>query len=57
MCAQAVMKVSDRRVKLVNEVLQGIRVVKYYNWEESFEKRLEEIRKVRVFFFCTHMHR
>ena len=37
---RAVMLKSDARVKLVNEVLQGVRVVKYYNWEASFEKRL-----------------
>ena len=38
---------SDLRVKLVNEVLQGIRVVKFYNWEQSFVQRLSEARKAR----------
>ena len=32
-------------MKLVNEVLQGIRVVKYYAWERSFEERLLAARK------------
>jgi len=45
---KAVMKTSDARVKLVNEVLQGIRVCKYYNWEGAFEKRLMEARAIEV---------
>ena len=45
---RAVMHKSDARVKLVNEVLQGVRVVKYYNWEGSFEKRLADARAEEV---------
>jgi ABC-type multidrug transport system fused ATPase/permease subunit len=45
---RAVMHKSDARVKLVNEVLQGVRVVKYYNWEDSFEKRLADARAEEV---------
>ena len=40
-----IMEASDARVKLVNEVLQGIRVVKYYAWERAFEERLLAARK------------
>eukprot|EP00613_Pedinella_sp_CCMP2098_P078228 CAMPEP_0171937264 /NCGR_PEP_ID=MMETSP0993-20121228/34464_1 /TAXON_ID=483369 /ORGANISM="non described non described, Strain CCMP2098" /LENGTH=1150 /DNA_ID=CAMNT_0012578599 /DNA_START=238 /DNA_END=3686 /DNA_ORIENTATION=+ len=43
-----VMEKSDARVKLVNEVLQGVRVVKYYNWEASFESRLSQARAEEV---------
>ena len=32
---QAKVKVTDRRVKLMNEVLQGIRILKYYAWQVS----------------------
>jgi hypothetical protein len=37
-------KLADSRVKLTTEVLQGIRVVKQYGWEESFTARLGAIR-------------
>ncbi|RYG70087.1 ATP-binding cassette domain-containing protein [archaeon] len=36
---------TDNRVKLTNEVLQGIRAVKSYNWEGPFKERLQDIRK------------
>ena len=35
---------SDKRVKLTNEVLSGIRVIKFYNWEKPF-KKINEIRQ------------
>ncbi|KAF9933094.1 hypothetical protein FBU30_006595 [Linnemannia zychae] len=34
----------DNRLRLVNEVLAGIKVVKLYNWEESFKERLKIAR-------------
>ncbi|CAG8547028.1 11089_t:CDS:10 [Funneliformis mosseae] len=37
-------KITDERVKLTQEVLQGIRVIKYYAWEESFLDTLNELR-------------
>ncbi|RHZ02080.1 hypothetical protein DYB35_013566, partial [Aphanomyces astaci] len=39
-----VLAVQADRVKLTNEVLQGIRVVKLYAWEESLEAQLADIR-------------
>ncbi|RHZ16347.1 hypothetical protein DYB31_015572, partial [Aphanomyces astaci] len=39
-----VLAVQADRVKLTNEVLQGIRVVKLYAWEESLEALLADIR-------------
>lgn len=29
----------------MNEMLRGIRVVKFFTWEKRFKKRIEEIRK------------
>jgi ATP-binding cassette subfamily C (CFTR/MRP) protein 1 len=37
-------KITDDRVKLTQEVLQGIRVIKYYAWEESFLDSLNKLR-------------
>uniref|UniRef100_A0A8C2DUQ3 ATP-binding cassette sub-family C member 10 n=1 Tax=Cyprinus carpio TaxID=7962 RepID=A0A8C2DUQ3_CYPCA len=35
----------DGRVKLMTEILFGIRVLKYYNWEEHFTQKIVEARK------------
>jgi len=37
-------KVMDNRVKISNETLQGIRVVKFYGWEKSLRKKIFQIR-------------
>ncbi|CAG7821148.1 unnamed protein product, partial [Allacma fusca] len=38
------MDFKDERVKLMNEVLSGIKVLKLYAWEPSFERKIREIR-------------
>ncbi|KAL4706573.1 hypothetical protein ACJJTC_015771, partial [Scirpophaga incertulas] len=38
------MKYKDERVKLMNEVLNGIKVLKMYAWEPSFENQILKIR-------------
>uniref|UniRef100_K7FZT5 ATP binding cassette subfamily C member 3 n=1 Tax=Pelodiscus sinensis TaxID=13735 RepID=K7FZT5_PELSI len=35
----------DSRIKLMNEILSGIKVLKLYAWEPSFEEKVLEIRK------------
>ncbi|KAG8192593.1 hypothetical protein JTE90_015226 [Oedothorax gibbosus] len=42
------MQLKDERVKLVNEVLSGIRVLKLYAWEEAFREKINEIRMKEV---------
>eukprot|EP00753_Platysulcus_tardus_P003850 PLAT12496.19.p1 GENE.PLAT12496.19~~PLAT12496.19.p1 ORF type:complete len:1397 (+),score=834.47 PLAT12496.19:82-4272(+) len=37
--------VVDQRVRLTNEVLQGVQIVKFYAWEESFQERLCALRE------------
>ena len=39
-----VMKRKDARQKIMNEVLQGIRVIKFFAWEISFSERISEVR-------------
>jgi ABC-type multidrug transport system fused ATPase/permease subunit len=39
---------SERRVKVTNELLQGIRVVKYYAWEKPMQEKVDEIREQEV---------
>lgn len=41
---RAINKITDQRVGLMQEVLQGVRFVKYFGWETSFLDRLAEIR-------------
>ncbi|KAH0542222.1 hypothetical protein FGG08_003344 [Glutinoglossum americanum] len=44
----AINKVTDQRVSLTQEILQGVRFVKYFGWERSFLKRLGDIRKKEI---------
>ncbi|XP_062379986.1 ATP-binding cassette sub-family C member 12-like [Sardina pilchardus] len=37
--------VTDSRVRTMNEVLTCIKLIKMYAWEESFEKKITEIRR------------
>ena len=39
-----VLKHSDSRVKMMNEILTGIRIIKFYAWERPFGKEVEHVR-------------
>ena len=41
----------DRRIRLVNEVLNGIKVIKLYAWENHFREDVENIRKKELAIF------
>ncbi|KAL5340177.1 P-loop containing nucleoside triphosphate hydrolase protein [Aspergillus crustosus] len=41
-------KLTDQRVSLTQEILQGVRFVKFFGWEGSFLNRLKEIRKHEI---------
>lgn len=43
-CQMEQMKKKDERVKLMNEILNGMKVLKLYAWEISFGKFIENIR-------------
>lgn len=42
------MKIKDERVKLTNEILNGIKVLKLYAWEPSFEKQIGDTREIEI---------
>ena len=42
------MKHKDARIKLMNEVLNGIRVLKLYAWELSFQEKILAIRNMEL---------
>lgn len=37
-------KIQDSRIKIMNEILAGIRVIKFYGWELSFQKLVKNLR-------------
>lgn len=41
-------KIQDNRIKMMNEILNGIRIIKFYGWEESFRKLVRELRKKEI---------
>jgi ABC-type multidrug transport system fused ATPase/permease subunit len=45
---RAFVKFTAERTKLMNEILQGIRVVKLYAWEESAQERVNNVRVQEV---------
>ena len=39
------MILKDRRIRLTNEILDGIKIIKFYAWEDYFQRRIMNIRK------------
>jgi ABC-type multidrug transport system fused ATPase/permease subunit len=42
------MEARDKRVSLMNEVLQGIRQIKFFAWEKKWEERVMEARNAEL---------
>ena len=38
-------KYTDERVKVMNEIISGIRVIKMYGWEYAFKNLIARIRR------------
>ncbi|KAK4241442.1 P-loop containing nucleoside triphosphate hydrolase protein [Achaetomium macrosporum] len=45
---KAINKITDQRVSLTQEILQSIRFVKFFGWENSFLERLDDFRKREI---------
>lgn len=43
-----IMKSKDERVRSMNELLQGIRLIKFFAWERSFEDKITGIRDAEL---------
>ncbi|KAJ7163116.1 multidrug resistance-associated ABC transporter [Mycena filopes] len=41
-------KITDTRVRLTNEVLQGIRLIKYYAWERFYSHQIGSLREREI---------
>lgn len=53
----SLMKLKDKRIELMNDILSGIHVWKMYAWEKSFNEKVMQIRnreigklKIRTFY-------
>ncbi|KAF1745726.1 hypothetical protein GCK72_022173 [Caenorhabditis remanei] len=44
-CHQEQMKYKDERIKMMSEILNGMKVLKLYSWEKSMEQMVLEIRE------------
>ncbi|KAJ3146316.1 hypothetical protein HDU89_006302 [Geranomyces variabilis] len=45
MLRRVVAPLTDSRVKLIQEILSGVRIIKYFAWEKPFIKKVEDIRE------------
>ncbi|KAF8943963.1 hypothetical protein BGZ47_004806 [Haplosporangium gracile] len=39
------MKATDKRAELMNELLQAIRIIKFFSWERNFYRKVDEARE------------
>ncbi|KAI8910190.1 P-loop containing nucleoside triphosphate hydrolase protein [Gorgonomyces haynaldii] len=46
---KSVAPITDERVKIVQEAMQGIRVIKFFNWDTTFRDHVEEKREKELY--------
>lgn len=47
--------ITDSRVKLTQEMLNGIKVIKFYGWEDSFSNQLHNLRSKELTYIRSLM--
>ena len=47
---------TDRRVKIMSEVISGMRVIKMYAWEHAFKRVVGTIRRLEISVSKNHSH-
>lgn len=45
---RAQMMFKDKRIKIMNEILNGIKILKFYAWEFCFQKKVEDVRREEI---------
>jgi hypothetical protein len=48
-------QVKDERIKLTNEVFSGVKIIKLYAWERSFEAKLQCVREQEMRLLRQYM--
>ncbi|OQR87494.1 ATP-binding Cassette (ABC) Superfamily [Achlya hypogyna] len=56
-CRRRLLAVQSERVKLTNELLQGVRVVKMYAWESHIEAQIARVRAEELVFLNKYQTR
>ncbi|XP_075530342.1 multidrug resistance-associated protein 1-like isoform X3 [Dermacentor variabilis] len=51
-----IMEQKDRRIKLLNEMLAGIKVLKLYAWETAFQKRVQDLRNYEITYLTKQAY-
>lgn len=41
-------KITDSRVSVMREILQTIKIIKFYSWEDAYQKKITEIRNYEM---------
>ena len=49
-------KVTDKRVRIMNEIISGIRVVKMYAWDYAFKKLIKQLRRFVILYYEQYLH-
>ena len=49
-------KVTDKRVRIMNEIISGIRVVKMYAWDYAFKKLIKQLRRFVILYHEQYPH-
>ncbi|GFO47188.1 canalicular multispecific organic anion transporter 1, partial [Plakobranchus ocellatus] len=44
----SILRLKDGRIKIVNEILSGMKVLKLYAWEDEFKRKVAAIRQKEV---------
>lgn len=42
------LSVTDKRIQKLNEAFQAIRIIKFFSWEDNFEKDIEKVRETEL---------
>ena len=47
-------KVTDKRIRVMNEIISGMRLIKMYAWEWAFHEYVKKIRRLVASLKCYH---
>ena len=45
------LEIKDKRISIMNELLQNIKNIKFFTWEEEYEKKVKKVREKEITFF------